>query len=77
MLCAIWYHLYSLKIVKNTHGGVLHVKLYTRYQTAQGTTCIELNFSENIAMKPKLKMQDAHFSCKQYTLHCTIVKPGE
>ena len=21
--CAIWYHLYNLKIVKNTHGGVL------------------------------------------------------
>ena len=77
MLCAIWYHLYSLKIVKNTHGGVLHVKLYTRYQTAQGTTCIELNFSENNAMKPKLKIQNAHFSCKQHTLHCAIVKPGE
>ena len=23
MLCAIWYHLYNLKSVKNTHGGVL------------------------------------------------------
>ena len=23
MLCAIWYHLYDLKIVKNTHGGEL------------------------------------------------------
>ena len=23
MFCAIWYHLYSLKNVKNTHGGVL------------------------------------------------------
>ena len=23
MLCAIWYHLCSLKNVKNTHGGVL------------------------------------------------------
>ena len=23
MLCAIWYHLYDLKIVKNPHGGVL------------------------------------------------------
>ena len=23
MLCAIWYHLYNLKNVKNTHGGVL------------------------------------------------------
>ena len=23
MHCAIWYHLYNLKHVKNTHGGVL------------------------------------------------------
>ena len=23
MLCAIWYHLYNLKNVKNTHRGVL------------------------------------------------------
>ena len=23
MCCAIWYHLYNLKNVKNTHGGVL------------------------------------------------------
>ena len=23
MRCAIWYHLYSLENVKNTHGGVL------------------------------------------------------
>ena len=23
MLCAIWYHLYNLKIVKNTHGGLI------------------------------------------------------
>ena len=23
MLCAIWHHLYNLKNVKNTHGGVI------------------------------------------------------
>ena len=23
VLCMIWYHLYNLKNVKNTHGGVL------------------------------------------------------
>ena len=27
MFCAIWYHLYNSKNVKNTHGGVLLVKL--------------------------------------------------
>ena len=31
MRCAIWYHLYNLKNVKNTHGGVLFfVKLQTK-----------------------------------------------
>ena len=39
-------------------------------------TYIELDFSENLAMKPKFEVQDAHFSGKQYTLHCAIVGPG-
>ena len=31
MLCAIWYHLYNLKNLKNTHGGVLLLlKLQTK-----------------------------------------------
>ena len=25
MLCAIWYHYYNLKNVRNTHGGLLHL----------------------------------------------------
>ena len=37
----------------------------------------ELGFSENLALKPKFEVQDAHFSRKQYSLHCAIVKPGE
>ena len=37
----------------------------------------ELDFSENLAMKPKFEIQEAHFSGKQYTLHCGIVEPGE
>ena len=27
MLCAIWYHLYILKNMKSTHGGVLLLKI--------------------------------------------------
>ena len=38
---------------------------------------IELDFSENLALKPKHEVQDAHFSGKQYSLHCSIVEPGE
>ena len=42
MCCAIWYQLYNLKNVKNTHGGVsLLVKLQAKskwYQIAQNIT---------------------------------------
>ena len=36
-----------------------------------------MNFSENITLKTKSEVQEAHFSRKQYALHCTIVHPGE
>ena len=36
-----------------------------------------MDFSENIARKTKSEVQEAHFSGKQYTLHCAIVQPGE
>ena len=35
----------------------------------------ELDFSQNLVMRPKFKVQSAHFSNKQYPRHCTIVKP--
>ena len=37
---------------------------------------IEMDFSENIAIKPKFEVHDAHFSGKQYSLHCSILEPG-
>ena len=55
MLCAIWYHLYNLKNVKNTHGGMLLLvklqaeafnvtffKLYKWYQIVQSITYVNL-----------------------------------
>ena len=38
---------------------------------------IELDFSENLALKPKHEVQDTHFPGKLYSLHCSIVEPGE
>ena len=35
MLCGIWYHLYNLKNVENTHGGVL---LIAKLQAAKSNT---------------------------------------
>ena len=37
----------------------------------------ELGFSENVALKPKHEARDAYFSGTQYSLHCSIVEPGE
>ena len=54
MRCAIWYHLYNFKNVKNTHGGVLLLsfftsfKLYKWYQIAQNI--------KNIAV-PQIKVK--------------------
>ena len=36
---------------------------------------MELDFSQNLSLRPKDEVHSAHFSGKQFTLHCTIVKP--
>ena len=36
--CAVWYHLYNLKNVKNTYGGVLILVKYKWYEIAQRIT---------------------------------------
>ena len=36
---------------------------------------IQLDCSENLVLKPKHEVQDAHFSGKKYSLHCSIVEP--
>ena len=39
MHCAIWYHLYNLKNVKNTHGGVLIlIKLQAKPEPVKSPT---------------------------------------
>ena len=37
----------------------------------------ELDFSKNLSLRPKDEVQSAHFSGKQFTLHCSIVEPTE
>ena len=36
---------------------------------------IELDFSQNLALRPKNEVQRANFSGKQSNLHCAIVDP--
>ena len=46
MFCAIWYYLYNLKNVKNTHGGVLLlVKLQAKPATLLKVTLLHGCFS--------------------------------
>ena len=42
---------------------------------AYNGTNIELNFSQNLALRPKDEVQSVHFSGKQFTLPCFIVHP--
>ena len=39
--------------------------------------CIELDFLENLDLRPKHKAQSVQFSRKQHTLHCAIFRPGD
>ena len=34
---------------------------------------IELDFSQNLSLRPKNEVMSVHFSGKQFTLHCAIV----
>ena len=36
---------------------------------------IQLDFSQNLSLRPKDEVQSAHLSGKQFTLHCAIVEP--
>ena len=38
---------------------------------------IELDFSQNLSLRPKDEVQSAHFSRRQFTLYCAIVEPGD
>ena len=44
-------------------------------KSAYNRKYIELDFSQNLALRPKDEVQSAHFSGKQFTLHCAIVDP--
>ena len=45
MFCAIWYHLYNLKSVKNTHGGVLLLVKFTKSKLLPLSLYVLLNTS--------------------------------
>ena len=73
MLCAIWYHFYNLKDVKNTHGGVLllvksqgvfftFLKLYKWYQITQSRTN-EMQYWAEMVNK------EYHLMCSKITIN--------
>ena len=56
MLCTIWYHLYNLKNVENTHGG--HIGINT--PASPGKNYLILDFT----MKDQTDNSAAAFSVK-------------
>ena len=68
MHCAIWYHLYNLKTLKNTHGGVLKVKSLTVkfFFTADGARKhLGPTYFWNFALMPfgKLALHTLNLEC--------------
>ena len=62
MRCAIWYHLYHLRNMKNTHGGVLLlIKLTTLLRVTLLHRCfsrfLNCTCSKTIYEKPKVSIQ--------------------
>ena len=49
--------------------------VYPMMKDAYSGKFIELDFSQNLALQPKLEVKSAHFFNKQYTLHCAIATP--
>ena len=49
--------------------------VFPEMKSAYNRKYIELDFSQNLALRPKHEVQSAHFSGKQFTLHCAIVDP--
>ena len=51
MLCAIWYHLYNLKSVKNTNGGVLQA-LACKFTKSDTSSCLFFHVFLIVQMVP-------------------------
>ena len=72
MLCAIWYHLYNLKNVKNTHGEVL---LLVKLQFLLKVTFLRGYFSHFSNCTNGTKSRNTSLIlmkyCIEYNYHCT------
>ena len=74
---------YLVKLIKDESKKYLKHRTYVDncsnvfplMKDAYNGKFIELDFSQNLALRPKCEVQAAHFSNKQYTLHCAIAKP--
>ena len=51
--------------------------LYFQFQESSDGKYIKLDFLQNLSLRPKDEVQFAHFSGKQFTLHCAIVEPAQ
>ena len=72
MLCAIWYHFYNLKNVKNTHGAVLPVlKLQASTSNATKKNTSPWGFCTFLKLYEWCQITKKHFnnSFETFTLH--------
>ena len=80
MFCAIWYHLYNLKNVKNTHGRVLLlVKLQAKPATLLKVTLVHGCFSRFLNCRNGAKSRNAshidhHLVPVDYFVICPVGK---
>lgn len=70
--CRIKYLIHRFLVVENDH----HWKIILGDQH-ESKPIFHMDFSENLQLTPKMEVQDAHFSKKQYSLHCTVKYTGK
>ena len=76
-LSAKWYRNYVISVQSTWNTVLTSTTAFPLLKETYEGKFIELDFSQNLSLRPKDELQSAHFSGKQFTLHCSIVEPTE
>ena len=71
MRCAIWYHLYNLKNVKNTHGGVL---LLLKVTLLHGRISRSLNCANGTKSRKASHREPPNLANYLLRIMCMVIK---
>ena len=72
MLCAIYYYLYNLKNVKNTHGGVILLVTLLKVTLFHGCSSCFLNCTNGAKLREAL--QNKYGQSLQTSILCKVDK---